>query len=134
MLINFTACIGSFGHNCSLTCKDGYFGHGCRSKCECNDSQTCEPQIGCTPRSNHYNGLKRHFCISNLFFKIMYKYLHTCKFENICLYQWKSCIRDAQPSIIILNRFYTEHQLHVYSSCHCGYPFRACYWNSFVFS
>uniref|UniRef100_K1Q5N3 Uncharacterized protein n=1 Tax=Magallana gigas TaxID=29159 RepID=K1Q5N3_MAGGI len=49
-------CIGSFGHNCSLTCKDGYFGHGCRSKCECNDSQTCEPQIGCTPRSNHYNG------------------------------------------------------------------------------
>lgn len=80
MLINFTACIGSFGHNCSLTCKDGYFGHGCRSKCECNDSQTCEPHIGCTPRSNHYNGLKRHFCISNLFLKLC-----TCIYIHVSL-------------------------------------------------
>lgn len=70
-----------------------------------------------------------------IFFLIMYMYLHTCKFENICLYKWKSCIRDVQPSIIILHRFYTERQLHVcsYCSCHCGYPFRACNWNSFVY-
>lgn len=37
MLINFIVCIGLFGYNCFLMCKDGYFGYGCWSKCECND-------------------------------------------------------------------------------------------------
>lgn len=30
-----------------------------------------------------------------IFFLIMYMYLYICKFENICFYKWKSCIRDV---------------------------------------
>lgn len=45
-------CIGSFGHNCSFPCPNGYYGHGCRYKCDCNDTQTCEPQIGCLAKNN----------------------------------------------------------------------------------
>lgn len=43
-------CIGSFGHNCSFPCPDGYFGHGCRLKCDCNITESCEPETGCTIR------------------------------------------------------------------------------------
>lgn len=47
---DFSACIGSFGHNCASPCPDGYYGHGCRLKCNCNISESCKSEIGCTIR------------------------------------------------------------------------------------
>ena len=48
LLNEFTACIGSFGLNCSSSCPDGYYGLGCRQICNCNDREKCDPMIGCT--------------------------------------------------------------------------------------
>lgn len=48
---SFTACIGSFGVNCSFSCPKEYFGHGCQGICNCNNTQTCDPKIGCVARN-----------------------------------------------------------------------------------
>lgn len=52
----FTACNGSFGLNCSSPCPDGYYGLGCRRICNCNDTQKCDPMIGCIYKGDH-NGI-----------------------------------------------------------------------------
>lgn len=44
-------CIGSFGVNCSFSCPKEYFGHGCQGICNCNNTQTCDPKIGCVARN-----------------------------------------------------------------------------------
>nr|XP_022317242.1 multiple epidermal growth factor-like domains protein 10 [Crassostrea virginica] len=47
-------CYGSFGHNCSLRCPDGYYGHGCRQKCDCVNNQKCDPKSGCILWKNRH--------------------------------------------------------------------------------
>ena len=53
-LFGFTACYGSFGHNCSLRCPDGFYGHGCRQKCDCVNNQKCDPKSGCILWKNRH--------------------------------------------------------------------------------
>lgn len=76
-LVFITACIGSLGHNCSLPCPNGYYGHGCRYKCDCNDTQTCEPQIGCSAKNNGT-------CIKNYdFWIIQYIFVFLKRNKNV---------------------------------------------------
>ncbi|XP_022326765.2 uncharacterized protein LOC111126404 [Crassostrea virginica] len=46
-------CRGSFGLNCSFPCPDGYYGTGCRHICNCNETQNCDPMIGCIHKVDH---------------------------------------------------------------------------------
>lgn len=70
----FSACTGSFGHNCSSPCPDGYFGHGCRLKCDCNVSESCEPENGCTIR---YRGGKLYYWFEKKILIFLYNRFHT---------------------------------------------------------
>ena len=61
MLESIAACIGFFGANCSAPCPDGYYGFGCRQICNCNDTEICDPMIGCThPKGIIHNKYHKH--------------------------------------------------------------------------
>ena len=63
----FAACIGFFGVNCSQPCPDGYFGHGCRQVCNCNDTESCNAEIGCIAKIETYNGMYASILDKRLF-------------------------------------------------------------------
>ncbi|XP_062601546.1 uncharacterized protein LOC134263247 [Saccostrea cucullata] len=40
-------CIGSWGINCTMPCKENFYGYGCSSTCVCGDDQICHSKVGC---------------------------------------------------------------------------------------
>lgn len=53
-----TACVGSFGINCSGRCVDAFYGFGCLSRCNCTGDQICDHVVGCKKdKTKHDTGI-----------------------------------------------------------------------------